>query len=277
MIAPGQPRSGVSDHNRSRLEVAPNAEEIERRFRSPAVVVTRPVILGSLGMLRAARSFGWRAEGLHHLYDLDGPVVLAANHQSHADTAAILGTLPRGLRERTAVAAALDVFGRTGNGSMPSLKREFLQLVVAAGFHAFAFDRHGPPLRSLRSAVHLIRNGWSVLLFPEGTRSRTGKMAPFKSGVGVLARFTGRPVIPVHVEGGRSVLPCGVMIPRRGQITVRYGAPLWHQPHESLTSFTARLRDRVAEMGSQPRHEQPARTAGAPRRPAPHRTWPPAV
>ncbi len=277
MIAPGQALTGAPSRNHSRWAVPPTAEEIERRFRSPAVVVIRPVILGSVGVLRAARSFGWKSEGLHHLVDLGGPVVLAANHQSHADTAAILGTLPRGLRERTAVAAALDVFGRSGNGSMPSLKRECLQLVVAAGFHAFAFDRHGPPLRSLRTAVLLIRNGWNVLLFPEGTRSRTGEMAPFKGGVGVLARFTGRPVIPVHVEGGRSILPCGAMIPRSGQITARYGAPLWHQPHESLTSFTARLQDRVAAMGYQPRIEDPARALGAPKSAATHRSCPPAV
>ncbi len=72
----------------------PTACEIERRFRSPAVIVTRSVILGSIGALRAARSFGWHAEGLHHFQDLEPPLILAANHQSHADTAAILGTLP---------------------------------------------------------------------------------------------------------------------------------------------------------------------------------------
>ncbi|MFB3129318.1 MAG: hypothetical protein ACE1Y7_06395, partial [Lysobacteraceae bacterium] len=98
----------------------PTAYEIERRFRSPAVIVTRSVILGSMGALRAARSFGWHAEGLHHFQDLEPPLILAANHQSHADTAAILGTLSRPIRERTVVAAALDVFG---NGNVPSRKR----------------------------------------------------------------------------------------------------------------------------------------------------------
>ncbi len=226
----------------------PTAQEIERRFRNPAVIVIRPIILGSIGVLRAARNFGWRAEGLHHVTGCDGPVILAANHQSHADTAAILGTLPRAVRERTAVAAALDVFGRADNGSMPSIKREFLQLVVAAGFHAFAFDRHGPPLRSVRSAVQLIQNGWSVLLYPEGTRSRTGQMGPFKAGVGVLARITRRPVVPVHVAGGRRILPCGATVPRSGRITVRYGRTISYVKGETLAAFTARIQDRVRQM-----------------------------
>ena len=230
---------------------APTAGEIERRFCSPAVIVTRSVILGSIGLLKAARSFDWRPSGLHHLRAVEHPVVLAANHQSHADTAAILGTLPRSLREHTAVAAALDVFGRSDNGSVPSMKRAGLQLVVAAGFHAFAFDRHGPPLRSVRTAVRLIRRGWSLLLYPEGTRSRTGTMGPFKPGVGVLARLTRRGVIPVNVEGGRRILPCGAMVPRPGQMVVRYGAPLFFEPGESLLGFTSRLEACVREMGEE--------------------------
>ena len=220
----------------------PTAREIERRFQSPAVIVTRPVILGSIHLLRTARSFGWQAEGLEHLEGLDTPLVLAANHQSHADTAAVLGTLPRALAERTAVAAALDVFG---NGQVPSIRRECLQLVVAAGFHAFGFDRRGPPLRSIRTAVELIRKGWNLLLYPEGTRSRTGRMGPFKPGVGVLARFTRRPVVPIHVSGGRQVLPCGALIPRPGRIRVRFGPPLAYRKHERPEAFSARLRECV--------------------------------
>ncbi|MHC5006845.1 MAG: lysophospholipid acyltransferase family protein [Planctomycetota bacterium] len=229
--------------------LAPTAEEIERRFRAPAVIVTRPIILGGIGLLKGARRFGWNATGLDNLEAATPPLILAANHQSHADTAAILGTLIPRIRRRTAVAAALDVFGNgRGNDGGPSLKRDFLQLIVAAGFHAFAFDRHGPPMRSLRTAFRLINHGWSVLMYPEGTRSRSGRLAPFKAGVGILARFTGRPVIPIHVRGGRGVLPCGAFMPRPGRITVCYGEPLRFERRDTLPGFAGRLRESVRAL-----------------------------
>ena len=233
--------------SRNGRHLPPTADEIERGFRSPSVVVTRPLILGGIGALSAARSFDWRAIGLENLKSAPQPLILAANHQSHADTVAILGTLYRPIRERTVVAAALDVFG---NGNVPSLKRRYLQLFVAAGFHAFAFDRHGPPLPSLRTAIQLLRNGWNLLLFPEGTRSRSGRIGHFKAGISVLTRFTRRPVIPVRVEGGRGVLPCGSFLPRPGRITVHYSRPIYYGKGDTLDGFAARVQERVRANGS---------------------------
>lgn len=229
---------------------APRIAEIEERFRSPVVRLGRPVILGGIRVLRVVRRFGWSGDGAETLPDHE-PFILAANHCSHADTAAILGTLPRSVRHRTCVAAALDVFGPPSSRERHTLKafrRECLQIVVAAGFHAFAFDRHGPPRRSIRTAVELVRGGWNLLLYPEGTRSRTGKMGRFKAGVGVLARTTGRRVIPVHVSGGTTILPCGAFLPRPGHALVRYGAPLTLDRGESGRDFTERLSQAIGEL-----------------------------
>lgn len=231
-----------------RQPAPPSAAEIERLFRAPAVVLSRPVILGGLNLLKVALRFTWQAEGVEHLANLEPPIIFAANHVSHADTPAILSMLPRSIRGRTAVAAALDVFGAT-NGTRRSLRRRLLPWVVASGFHAFAFDRHGPPLRSIRTAVQLIRGGWSVLLYPEGTRSRGGAMGPFKAGVGVLARSTGRPVVPIHVSGGNGILPCGRFLPRSGRVLVRFGSPMSRTGSESTSEFATRLREQVRELG----------------------------
>ncbi len=234
---------------------APDVHEIERRFRTPAVRAVRPLVLGGIKALGLVRGYTWRAEGLATLDTIDLPVIFAANHCSHADTAAILGSLPGPIRRRTCVAAALDVFGPASNGvtTLKGLRRECLQIVVAAGFHAFAFDRHGPPHRSLRTAVDLVRNGWSLLLYPEGTRSRNGEIGRFKPGVGVLARATGRPVVPVRVAGGRNVLPCGATIPRAGEIVTSFGP--WIAPFEgeSAREFTARIRTGIISL--EPRRE----------------------
>ena len=229
---------------------APSADEIERRLRSWPVLGLRPAVWAGLGVLSLARRFSWSAHFECDLMRLDGPLIFAANHRSHADTAAILDTMPPRVCKKTVVAAALDVFGPSRNGGLRRrLSKSALQLVTAAGFHAFAFDRLGPPLRSVRTSTHLIKSGWHLLLYPEGTRSRDGKMNAFKAGVGVLARFTGRPVIPVHVNGGETILPYRRFMPGGGHVHVRYGEPMLFQKGDDPADFTARLQEQVALLG----------------------------
>ena len=122
-------------------------------------------------------------------------------------------------------------------------------MITAAGFHAFAFDRFGPPLRSVRTSVRLIRGGWNLLLYPEGTRGRLGEMSHFKAGVGLLARFTQRPVIPVFVDGGESILPYGAFMPRAGFAIVRYGRPMLYREDDTPNTFTERLQREVEILG----------------------------
>jgi 1-acyl-sn-glycerol-3-phosphate acyltransferase len=236
---------------RSRAE-APSAAAIERRFRSPAVLVSRPIITGGLKALGAVRRYKWTGVGAAELIQHGQPLIFAANHCSHADTAAILGTLPWRIRRFTCVAAALDVFGPLSNTdklTLRGVRRECLHVLVAAGFNAFAFDRHGSPLKSLRAAVELIQKDWNLLLYPEGTRSRTGKLGEFKSGVAILAKRTGRPVVPVHVHGGDSILPCGVSMPQAGHAIVRYGTPLTLRKGQSASDFTTEIQNHVRDLG----------------------------
>lgn len=225
---------------------APSADEIEKRFASPIIRTARPMVLAGLGTLKLALRFGWDAHFEYNLKRLRRPLIFAANHRSHVDTAAILGTLPKHLRSKTAVAAALDVFGPdTNNGMRRRVGKDLLQFVVGAGFHAFAFDRLGPPLRSVRTSVQLIRNGWSLLLYPEGTRSRNADMAAFKPGVGLLARFSERPVIPVFVGGGEQLLPYGAFLPRSARVQVRYGSPMYYEANDTPVTFAARVEEQV--------------------------------
>lgn len=240
--------SHATDETRDK---APSADEIERRFRSMRVLFSRPMIWAGVETLKFVRGFNWHGHFENDLAALESPVIFAANHTSHVDTAAILGTLPARVCRRTVVAAALDVFGPDSNGGFKRrVSKDCLQFLVAAGFHAFAFDRLGPALRSVRTSVQLIRNGWNLLLFPEGTRSRTGEIGDFKPGVALLAKFTGRPVIPIHVDGGLAALPYGVFMPQSAQVFVRYGAPMWYQPEDTPQSFTTRLELRVRELGA---------------------------
>ena len=257
---------------------APSADEIERRFRGAGVTTLRPLLRGGLHALQLARSFSWHAANPEALENVQEPVLMVANHCSHVDTAAILSVLPRAMRNRTCVAAALDVFGpadRSTARPTSVLKRECLQVIVAAGFHAFAFDRNGSSLRSIRTANDMVQRGWNLLLYPEGTRSRDGSMAPFKSGVGVLARKTGAAVLPIHVHGGSQVLPIGRTLPQRGHIVIRFGTPMRPTDDESTSAFVSRVQDAVgalaphSERQTDPSEAQAARdrAMAAPARP----------
>ena len=156
-------------------------------------------------------------EGLH------GPVVLVANHTSHLDTLAVLRALPRDFRRRVAVAAAGDYF----------FANPWVGAAVALCLNAFPFSRAtsaGAVRAGMEYCEGLIDRGWSVLLFPEGTRSATGDMGRFKAGVGMLAARTGVPVVPAYLEGLHHVLPKGQSIPHPGRIAVRFGRPLSFGP-----------------------------------------------
>lgn len=254
--------TGDAANEHEQRDRAPSAAEIEKWLRSGRVLALRPMVWAGVGVLSLARHFSWSAHFECDLMRLNGPLIFAANHRSHVDTAAILDTMPPRICRKTVVAAALDVFGRdTRNGWRRRVSKDALQLITAAGFHAFAFDRHGPPLRSVRTSTQLIRRGWNLLLYPEGTRSRAGQMGQFKAGVGVLARFTGRPVIPVHIEGGERVLPHGQFLPGRGQVIVRYGEPMMIQCGEHHDAFALRLEEQVRLLGARQAQSRAVKSA----------------
>ena len=94
----------------------------------------------------------------------------------------------------------------------------------------------------------MLRDGWRVVIFPEGTRSRTGTMNRFKPGAGLIAVHTGCPVVPVCIDGLWAVLPPGTTRPRRGHVRVRFGEPLYARAGEDPRAFAARLEAAVAAL-----------------------------
>jgi long-chain acyl-CoA synthetase len=160
--------------------------------------------------------------GVDRLARLEGPVIFVSNHASHFDTPTMLRALPDVWRRRVAVAAAEDYFFRNAA----------LGTAVALVFNAFPFSRTGSVRATLDHCAWLMDRGWSILLFPEGTRSITGEMTDFKSGVGLLAVELETPVVPVWIHGTASVLPKGRVLPRRGHVTVRFGEAV-HFTHDT--------------------------------------------
>jgi long-chain acyl-CoA synthetase len=113
--------------------------------------------------------------------------------------------------------------------------------VASLALGAFPFHRTGPVAASLAHCGDLADGGYSLLVFPEGTRAPDGKIAPFKPGIGLLARELGLLVVPVYLDGLYGILPKGRTLPRRGPLRVVIGAPRRVDPSLSNTEAAALL------------------------------------
>ncbi len=143
-------------------------------------------------ILPLARVFAHaRVEGLEHLRDLSGPVVFASNHQSHMDVPVILSALPGRWRARVAPAMAKEFFkahffpaGFTWRERFTNSLNYYL---AAFYFNAFPLpQREAGARQTLQYIGELTGDGWSILIFPEGLRSSTGDIKPFRGGIGMI-------------------------------------------------------------------------------------------
>ncbi len=190
--------------------------------------------------------------GLEHVRGLQGPVIFAANHSSHLDTAMVYAALPSALRQRLAPAMSQDFFAALFNRDAPSLKRlqEGLSYTLAlALFNAYPLPRR---LSGARRALHysgeLIDAGYSILIFPEGTRSETGELLPFRPGVGLMARRLGVTIIPIRIEGLWDLFPPDASWPKSGRVRLSFGEPIAAQPNETYESIASRVEAAVRAL-----------------------------
>lgn len=182
-----------------------------------------------------------RVYGTEHLRSV-GPYIFAANHASHLDAPLVLAALPLRLRLRLCVAAAADYF----------FTNWWKSTVVRSLINAFPFERKGPAsCTSLAHARQLLKEGRSILLFPEGTRSKDGHIQPFKRGVGRLAVVGTAPVVPVWIEGTHAALPKGARRLHRQSIIIRFGKPLSFTPHDDVSFVVAEIERQVQQLASQ--------------------------
>ena len=183
-------------------------------------------------ILPLARVFAHlRVEGLAHLRALDGPVVFAANHQSHFDVPVILAALPGRVRARLAPAMLKEFFKAHFYPAEHTRRQWFTNSLnyYLASFYFNAFpipQREAGARHTLRYIGDLTGSGWSILIFPEGVRSETGDIKPFRGGIGMIGSRLDVPVVPVRLDGVDRVLHPRWKFPRPGRVRVAFGAPL---------------------------------------------------
>jgi long-chain acyl-CoA synthetase len=170
-------------------------------------------------------------QGLEHLDRLEGPVVFAANHQSHLDTPAILAALPARWRYAVAPAMAKEFFRAHFNprdyGRQAWFKNSLNYYLACQFFNAFPLpQREAGTRQTLRYIGTIAGDGYSILIFPEGKRTMEGEILPFRPGVGMIGSRLDLPVVPVRLAGLEKVLHQKMKFPKRGPVRVAFGPPL---------------------------------------------------
>jgi 1-acyl-sn-glycerol-3-phosphate acyltransferase len=213
--------------------------------------------LAHLAILRPALKlfFGMSAVGKRNLEGLD-QFILVANHNSHLDTALLFQVLPRRHLSRTHPVAALDYFGKT-KVLFRLAQFLFQPIWIVRG------DRETDPLEGMRERL---RQGHSIIIFPEGTRGEPGVVAPFRTGVGRLAEeFRDVPIVPVFLAGAERALPKSSALPLPVWARAIVGLP--QHPQGTSRDATEVLQEMVAELETFDRptpHQRSARPAEVP-------------
>lgn len=178
-----------------------------------------------------------------------GPVILASNHRAAVDTAAIALTAGR----RVAFLGKAEYFV---GGSVRG--RALASFLTALGYVPVTRGNAAAGLSALESARVVLQDGGVFAIYPEGTRSRDGRLHRGHTGVASLALATGAPVVPVALEGTERVQPIGKRLPRLRRIRVRYGRPLEFARYDGLAgsgmirrAVTDEIMDAIASLSRQ--------------------------
>ncbi|MFQ5494070.1 MAG: AMP-binding protein, partial [Phycisphaerae bacterium] len=176
-----------------------------------------------------------------------GAFVLAPNHASHLDSPSVVTAV--GGRRRVWIAGAEDYF----------FSSTWKRIVFGMLLDTIPFDRKADGVLGLRRCAEALARGDGLLLFPEGTRSTTGDLQPFKIGVAVLSLERQVPIIPVYIDSTYRLLAKGARFVRPGRITVTFGRPIPPPPPvdqgdrlQVLRALAQQVERAVSELSGQP-------------------------
>jgi len=162
------------------------------------------------------------------------PVIFMSNHQSNLDPPVLIATIP---------VPAVYI-------SKKELKwMPFVGWVSQlAGVIFIDRGNREKAVQEIQRAAREIHGGKNVVIFPEGTRTRTGELGPFKKGGFALAQKAGVPIVPMATVGGFQILPAGRLRLQTGTYSIRFGVPVDPTTYEHRDELIAEVRRRVEAM-----------------------------
>jgi long-chain acyl-CoA synthetase len=192
-----------------------------------------------------------------HVIGLRKPFLIVANHVTAYDVPLVLAALPASIRQHTAVAMAGGLLtgwrhARAERHAWFRLLTPLAYWLVTALFNVFPLPQGAGFRRSFAHAGAAMDHGMSVILFPEGGRSADERLATFQSGIGLLARESAAPVLPIAMVGLGEIKQRKRRWFRPGTVTIRMGDPMTMEAGETPKEFTARLEAQLRAMLVQP-------------------------
>ncbi|MDW5265103.1 MULTISPECIES: AMP-binding protein [Acidobacteriaceae] len=186
-----------------------------------------------------------------------GPLLIIANHVTAYDGALILYALPARLRHRTAIAMSGEMLldlrrGQNQPNTLLNLLAPAGYWLVTALFNVFPLPRLRGFQCSFEHAGGAMDNGYSVLIFPEGTRSPEAKLHPFRPGIGLLAQESRVPVLPIALIGFDQMKKNGWL--RSGHLEIHLGKVIPADEHSTPAELTQNFEDSIRHLGS---HQEP--------------------
>jgi long-chain acyl-CoA synthetase len=194
-----------------------------------------------------------RIRGRENLRDTRTPVLIVANHISTVDIGYVMAALPGRFRTRLAVAMEGEML-RAMRHPPPEIsffRRKIEQLsyfLIVALFNVFPLPKQSGFRRSFSFTGELVDRRFSVVIFPEGVRTQTGQMAPFQSGIGLLANNLKIPLVPIRIDGLFELKRRRQKIAVPGKVKVTIGAAQCFPPDTEPEQIAQTLQRQVEGM-----------------------------
>ena len=189
-----------------------------------------------------------KVSGLENLKGLNEPAIFIANHVGYFDTPNILMSLPLKIRGKIAVAAWQEYFDVPKEKLLKRMLFKIYFYYASIFINIFPFPKQKGFKRSIEHAGELLDKGWNILFFPEGEHSKTGKLQPFRTGIGWLIREMKCPIVPIKHHGLEQIMAGDRQIPGFGRVSVKIGKPAKLDHTKPIPALTNEVQALIEKM-----------------------------